>query len=384
VNWYADHPVALGIWYGRRLIITLRLHRSQDISMARVISNTLLVFRKPGRRAYCRCGFTLTEPAVSLTDVRDPFQCRPLGTRAEDGDPHRMPPLADSVAPVQHAAPRCRDNPTWRPVTEPATEQIDIAPVTPPATPSGAGKGCSNCGVVTTAPATSAASTDATRRESDPPSRLPTPSPIGLTPRPQESPVPSPTTRTQTPKIGPSITLRAGRPNRVEDDDLKIPLSDPSEGPDLERRRWRIDAGAVDLGRPPADDWIGEAPNCEPPLDYQLILGVLVLTPRTPRLDEGPELKAFNRELAALLEERRLSRRAVVHLCYVAFLSGTALAVLVAHSDRLAMVGGAMRLCHVVPTVQATIERYGFPIEVYPRVDDAVVTRWDRARCGVL
>jgi anti-anti-sigma regulatory factor len=192
--------------------------------------------------------------------------------------------------------------------------------------------------------------------------------------------MPARTTRTHPRWNRPPADPRAGRPAWDQDDDPRILLPDPCEDPDLGRRRWRIDADAVDLGRLPADDRIGAAPDRGPPLDYELILGVLVLTPRISRLEEGPELKAFNRGLTTLLEERRLSRRVVVHLYYVASLSGTALAVLVAHSDRLAMMGGAMRLCHVVPTVRATLERYGSPIEVYPRVDDAVVTRWRSCR----
>jgi hypothetical protein len=186
-------------------------------------------------------------------------------------------------------------------------------------------------------------------------------------------------------KYHPSIPPKAGRPARFGDDDPRIPLADPYEDPAPGRTRWRLDEAAADLGRLPEDDATGGAPGCEPPSKYKLVYDyVLVYTPLTHRLDDSRAfwlihrqlVDLLHRQLVDLLRRKRLSPRVVIDLSCVTSVSALFPEVLGAHSKELAKVKGVIRLAHVVPAVQAVLEKDRRPFRIYLRVDDAVLERW--------
>jgi anti-anti-sigma factor len=112
-------------------------------------------------------------------------------------------------------------------------------------------------------------------------------------------------------------------------------------------------------------------------LKYEVIEGVLVVTPLAPDLDEQADVDAF-RDALISLAMRKLPNRVVINLTNVGHLSGSAIGVLVAHHLRLDRTGGALRVCVANPRVAVVLEqiKLGMLIDYHPNVEDAVIAAW--------
>jgi anti-anti-sigma factor len=112
-------------------------------------------------------------------------------------------------------------------------------------------------------------------------------------------------------------------------------------------------------------------------LKYEVIEGVLVVTPLVSELDDEAAVDVI-REALVSLNERRLPQRVVVNLSHLGHLSGRAIGMLVAHHLRLDRSGGALRVCLANPRVAVLLEqvKLGMLVDYHPTVDDAVISAW--------
>jgi anti-anti-sigma factor len=112
-------------------------------------------------------------------------------------------------------------------------------------------------------------------------------------------------------------------------------------------------------------------------LKCELIEGVLVVTVMMPALTDPSAINKL-RETLVQLYEQTPHRRVVVSLCNVAFMSSSAVGVLVAHMLKLEWAGGGLRLCHILPPVLAILKKINLPmlVETYPTLDEAVLAAW--------
>ena len=116
------------------------------------------------------------------------------------------------------------------------------------------------------------------------------------------------------------------------------------------------------------------------PLKFDVIGGVVVVTPRLAGLDDEATTDGLREALSALCGRFR-SRRIVVNLAHVGHISGRAIGVLLAHHLRLSRDGGALRVSEANPRVAAVLEgvHLGMLMECHPTVDEAVLAAWPRA-----
>jgi anti-anti-sigma factor len=112
-------------------------------------------------------------------------------------------------------------------------------------------------------------------------------------------------------------------------------------------------------------------------ISCKVIQGILLVTVMLPSLDDEAAVDQL-REALARMHEQTSIQRVVVSLCNVAFLSRSAMGVLVAHMLRLEWAGGGLRLCHVLTPVMAVLKKIHLPmlVETYPTPDEAVLTAW--------
>ncbi len=112
-------------------------------------------------------------------------------------------------------------------------------------------------------------------------------------------------------------------------------------------------------------------------LKTERVEDVLIITPLAPRLLDETTIGPLRLELLALLE-KPLPRQVVVNLERVSAMSSRAVGVLMAHFLRLDRSGGGLRICRVHPRILALLERIRLPmlVEVFPNVDDAVLSSW--------
>jgi anti-anti-sigma factor len=116
------------------------------------------------------------------------------------------------------------------------------------------------------------------------------------------------------------------------------------------------------------------------PLKFEVIAGVVVVTPRLAGLDDETTIDGLRAGLEALSNQYR-SRRIVVNLAHVGHISGRAIGVLLAHHLRLNRDGGALRVSEANPRVAAVLEgvHLGMLMECHPTVDEAVLAAWPGA-----
>jgi anti-anti-sigma factor len=112
-------------------------------------------------------------------------------------------------------------------------------------------------------------------------------------------------------------------------------------------------------------------------LSYEIVRDALVITIRSPDLDDEATVGPVRHELLLLLDQMA-SRHVVLRLDAVKYLSSRAVGMLLAHYQRLHRSGGELRLCHVRPDVRKHLEHMRVPmlIEVYPDLDTATLTAW--------
>ncbi len=113
-------------------------------------------------------------------------------------------------------------------------------------------------------------------------------------------------------------------------------------------------------------------------IQWGLIQGVLVITPRIDRLDEESGVEAFRQGLQELLLDPA-STRVVLNLSHVTHVSSRWLGVLFACFLRLQQDGGMVRLCELHARVFSVLEQVRLPmlIDVTSTLDEAVIRAWD-------
>jgi anti-anti-sigma factor len=112
-------------------------------------------------------------------------------------------------------------------------------------------------------------------------------------------------------------------------------------------------------------------------LKYEVIDGILVVTPLAKELDDESEVDGF-RDALLSLNKLRLPKRVVINLSHITHLSGRAIGVLVAHHLRLDRSGGALRVCLANPRVAVVLEqvKLGMLVDYHQSVEDAVIAAW--------
>jgi anti-anti-sigma factor len=181
-------------------------------------------------------------------------------------------------------------------------------------------------------------------------------------------------------RIGPitfSVAIEPAARRSVDDPDvglvvehaLALPLVAPSPGDT---------AFATDAGPDLPDDF-----GAGLGLKFDVIEGVVVVTPRLSALDDEESVDGL-REALGSLADRHGTRRIVVNLAHVGHVSGRAIGVLLAHHLKLDRDGGALRVCEASPRVAAVLEgvHLGMLMECHPTVDDAVLAAWPRIDDG--
>jgi anti-anti-sigma factor len=112
-------------------------------------------------------------------------------------------------------------------------------------------------------------------------------------------------------------------------------------------------------------------------LKYEVIEGVLVVTPLTADLDDESDVDSL-RDALISIGARNAPNRVVINLANIGHLSGRAIGVLVAHHLRLDRSGGALRVCLANPRVAVVLEqiKLGMLVDYHPTVEDAVIAAW--------
>jgi anti-anti-sigma factor len=112
-------------------------------------------------------------------------------------------------------------------------------------------------------------------------------------------------------------------------------------------------------------------------LKYEVVEGVLVVTPLTADLDDESDVDAF-RDALLSIGAKNAPNRVVINLTNIGHLSGRAIGVLVAHHLRLDRSGGALRVCLANPRVAVLLEqiKLGMIVDYHPTVEDAVIAAW--------
>jgi anti-anti-sigma factor len=112
-------------------------------------------------------------------------------------------------------------------------------------------------------------------------------------------------------------------------------------------------------------------------LKYEVVEGVLVVTPLTADLDDESDVDTF-RDALMSIGAKNAPNRVVINLTNIGHLSGRAIGVLVAHHLRLDRSGGALRVCLANPRVAVLLEqiKLGMIVDYHPTVEDAVIAAW--------
>jgi anti-anti-sigma regulatory factor len=153
----------------------------------------------------------------------------------------------------------------------------------------------------------------------------------------------------------------------------------PDKGPEGESVPDEIEESAPAQGECPATEELPLFEDLDPAsrIKFEVIEGVLVITPQLPELDDETALEALRDKLQSLYEEL-LPRRVVVNLEFVNRLSRQAIAMLLAHHFRLEWGGGALRICQAHARIIALLDqvRLTMLVDCYPTFDEAVLAAW--------
>jgi anti-anti-sigma factor len=113
-------------------------------------------------------------------------------------------------------------------------------------------------------------------------------------------------------------------------------------------------------------------------VSFEVIEGVLVITPKLNRLDNEADAERFRQGLAEVFE-LGISDKVVIKLNHVTHVSSQGLGVLLAFFLRLTRSGGALRICEIHSRVHSVLEQFRLPVllQVCPTVEEAVLSGWD-------
>jgi anti-anti-sigma factor len=112
-------------------------------------------------------------------------------------------------------------------------------------------------------------------------------------------------------------------------------------------------------------------------LRHQVVGDALLVTILAPELLDEEQLGPIRHELLSLLDQP-VPKRLVVKLDKVRLMSSSAIAMFMAHFQRLDRLGGGMRFAQVGPEVLPALEhqRFGMLIEIFPSVEAALREPW--------
>lgn len=110
---------------------------------------------------------------------------------------------------------------------------------------------------------------------------------------------------------------------------------------------------------------------------HQVVGDALLVTVLSPELRDEEQLGPIRHELLTLLDDS-VPKRLVLRLDRVGFMSSSAIAMFIAHYQRLDRLGGGMRFAQVRPEVRPALEhqRFGMLIQIYPTVEAALRDPW--------
>jgi anti-anti-sigma factor len=112
-------------------------------------------------------------------------------------------------------------------------------------------------------------------------------------------------------------------------------------------------------------------------LRHQVVGDALLVTILSPELRDEEQLGPIRHELLALIDQP-VPKRLVIKLDRVSFMSSSAIAMFMAHFQRLDRLGGGMRFAQVRPEVLPALEhqRFGMLIQIFPTVEAALREPW--------
>jgi anti-anti-sigma factor len=115
-------------------------------------------------------------------------------------------------------------------------------------------------------------------------------------------------------------------------------------------------------------------------IKFEVIEGVLVITPQFSELDDEAALQVLRTNLRSRLEQSQ-THRVVLNLEFVRHLSRQAVALLLSHHIRLDWVGGALRICQAHARIIALLDqvRLTMLVDCFPTLDEAVLAAWPAA-----
>lgn len=112
-------------------------------------------------------------------------------------------------------------------------------------------------------------------------------------------------------------------------------------------------------------------------IKHQVVGDNLLVTVLCPELRDEEQLGPIRHDLLGLLDQP-VPRQLVVKLDRVSFMSSSAIALFMAHYQRLDRLGGGMRFAAVRPEVRPALEhqRFGMLIQLFPTVEAALKEPW--------
>jgi anti-anti-sigma factor len=113
-------------------------------------------------------------------------------------------------------------------------------------------------------------------------------------------------------------------------------------------------------------------------ITHEIVQNIDVVTLLTPDLSEEATLSRVRTELESIVDQPE-QHRVVLRFDNVRSLSRGAVVMLLARAQHLSRTQGAMRLCHVSPTVMSSLEQTQLPqlIEILPKLEEALHTSWE-------
>ncbi len=182
------------------------------------------------------------------------------------------------------------------------------------------------------------------------------------------------------PLVGSSAVLKHG--DRVRFGPLSCAVAignDPARPPGIDDL---VASWVGDGASPAADDSASFQAPPEPMtghrVAFELIEGVLVITPKLNRLDHEVDAERLREGLAEVFD-LALSNKVVLKLNHVTHVSSHGLGVILAFFLRLTRAGGSLRLCEIHSRVLSVLEQFRLPVllEIRSTVEDAVLSGWD-------
>jgi anti-anti-sigma factor len=174
-------------------------------------------------------------------------------------------------------------------------------------------------------------------------------------------------------QIGPIIATLSVGPRRAETTRVDEMVSGWLQSEGSFARSCEHDSRATEPF-PACDEAVSEPDHR---IKYEVIQGVLVITPQVSDLVDDEAIELFRSRLHDLYEQNA-PRHVVVNLECVRHLNAKAIGMLLAHHLRLDRSGGAIRICQAHARLMAVLHgvRLTEIVECQPTLDEAVLAAW--------